>query len=97
MHLTQIHFTGEVSIYYKYKAYEDEMWLSILNKTVPFVIEGANVGKSDSGYLNYFDRLVSVPCCCFIDDFLSIIYTLVKLFQAQTNISNSQVAECSIG
>ena len=24
-YLTKIHFTGEVSIYYEYKAYEDEM------------------------------------------------------------------------
>ena len=67
-----------------------------VNVCINFVIGGSNEGKSGSGYLNYFDRLVSVPCCCFINNLLLIIYTLVKLFQAQTNVGNSKVAAYSI-
>ena len=33
-YLTKIHFTGEVSIYYEYKAYEDEMAVPSLNRNV---------------------------------------------------------------
>ena len=35
-YLTKIHFTGEVSIYYEYKAYEDEMAVPSLNRNVTF-------------------------------------------------------------